>query len=246
MIMESADFSSQDKLDQMLRDGKVTAEDYLRLSKAMRKKPASRDEEASQPKERRKLHKSWKNRQLGGVCWGIAEYFRIDPIIVRIIAVVLACVAPPIVLAAYVVLYLMVPWDDPEPAKSLPYQGHPWRFLLFGTLTATILPWALSQFLLPRIENVFSQLSVRLPTMAQFAIRFAEGYRFNDSDAIPRGISVSLLFVAIGFLIQMICKDRKLRLIYSVIFFVFASSLTLFAVIEIYSVLFSLPKIVGN
>jgi phage shock protein PspC (stress-responsive transcriptional regulator) len=35
----------------------------------------------------KKLYRSRRNRMIGGVCGGIAEYFDIDPVIVRIIAV---------------------------------------------------------------------------------------------------------------------------------------------------------------
>ncbi|MBN2400120.1 MAG: PspC domain-containing protein [Candidatus Aminicenantes bacterium] len=35
----------------------------------------------------KRLYRSRQNRMLGGVCGGIAEYFNIDPVIVRIIAV---------------------------------------------------------------------------------------------------------------------------------------------------------------
>ena len=41
---------------------------------------------------KKKLYKSRENRVLCGVCGGIGEYFNIDPVIVRIILVVLCCV----------------------------------------------------------------------------------------------------------------------------------------------------------
>ena len=39
----------------------------------------------------KRLYKSNKNKMLDGVCGGIAEYFNIDPTLVRLGAVVLAC-----------------------------------------------------------------------------------------------------------------------------------------------------------
>ena len=39
--------------------------------------------------EPRRLYRSRNNRWIAGVCGGIAEYFNIDPIIVRILAVVI-------------------------------------------------------------------------------------------------------------------------------------------------------------
>ena len=43
--------------------------------------------EASEPKQR--LHRSVSNRKIAGVCGGIAEYFNVDPSIIRIAMVVL-------------------------------------------------------------------------------------------------------------------------------------------------------------
>ena len=39
---------------------------------------------------KKKLTKSQKNRMIAGVCGGLAEYFKIDPTIVRLVFVVFA------------------------------------------------------------------------------------------------------------------------------------------------------------
>ncbi len=57
-----------------------------------------------------KLYRSKKNKVVAGVCAGIAEYFNIDPTIVRIIYVILTiftAVAPFILL--YFIMWLIVP-----------------------------------------------------------------------------------------------------------------------------------------
>jgi phage shock protein C len=57
----------------------------------------------------RKLYRSLNNRILLGVCGGIGEYFNIDPVIIRVIAVILliAGVFPAII--AYFILALIIP-----------------------------------------------------------------------------------------------------------------------------------------
>jgi len=40
-------------------------------------------------REIRRVYRSRKNRMLGGVCGGIAEYFGIDPVLVRLLFVLL-------------------------------------------------------------------------------------------------------------------------------------------------------------
>lgn len=56
----------------------------------------------------KRLYKSNKNKMLDGVCGGIAEYFNIDPTLVRLGAVVLACGVGSGVLA-YIVAAIIIP-----------------------------------------------------------------------------------------------------------------------------------------
>jgi phage shock protein C len=59
----------------------------------------------------RRLYRSQQNRILLGVCGGLGEYFKIDPVIVRVIAVLLLIpgVFPAVI--AYFVLALIVPLE---------------------------------------------------------------------------------------------------------------------------------------
>ena len=58
----------------------------------------------------KRLYKSKKNKMLDGVCAGIAEYFSIDPTLVRLGAVVLTCAGGSGVLA-YIVCAIIIPRD---------------------------------------------------------------------------------------------------------------------------------------
>ncbi len=58
-----------------------------------------------------RLYRSRKERVLGGVCGGLAEYFDIDPIIVRILFVILGP-ATGIGLLVYIVMWITVPEED--------------------------------------------------------------------------------------------------------------------------------------
>ena len=60
----------------------------------------------------KKLYKSNKNKMLDGVCGGIAEYFNIDPTLVRLGWVVFCALGGSGVLA-YIVAALNIP-RDPE------------------------------------------------------------------------------------------------------------------------------------
>jgi phage shock protein PspC (stress-responsive transcriptional regulator) len=74
--------------------------------------------EAGEP---RRLYRSRRERMIGGVCGGLAEYFGIDPVIVRIIAVALVFAGGAGFLA-YLAAWLLVPEtggdDGAEPAAA--------------------------------------------------------------------------------------------------------------------------------
>jgi phage shock protein PspC (stress-responsive transcriptional regulator) len=61
----------------------------------------------------KKLYRSRKDRMLAGVCGGLAEYFGIDPVIVRILALILLVPGGLPGLLPYLVLWLLVP-ENPE------------------------------------------------------------------------------------------------------------------------------------
>jgi len=58
-----------------------------------------------------KLYRDSSNRIIAGVCSGIAEYFKIDPIIVRIIFFI----AAPLQLIVYIILWIGIPTKDFDP-----------------------------------------------------------------------------------------------------------------------------------
>lgn len=58
----------------------------------------------------KKLYKSNKNKMIAGVCGGIAEYFNVDPTLVRL-GLVLFCAMGGSGLIAYIVMAIIVPQD---------------------------------------------------------------------------------------------------------------------------------------
>lgn len=58
--------------------------------------------------EIRKLYRSQTNRMLGGVCGGLAEYFNLDPTLVRVLFVALTVLggAGPLI---YLAMWIIVP-----------------------------------------------------------------------------------------------------------------------------------------
>lgn len=55
----------------------------------------------------KRLYKSQTDRKLCGVCGGVAEYFNIDPTIVRLVWAILGCTGTGVV--AYIVAAIIMP-----------------------------------------------------------------------------------------------------------------------------------------
>ena len=59
--------------------------------------------------EPKKLFRSRHNRMLAGVCGGLADYFNIDPTLMRVITIVLAFTPFVPVIIIYLLLWLLIP-----------------------------------------------------------------------------------------------------------------------------------------
>jgi phage shock protein C len=58
--------------------------------------------------ERRKLYRSRTNRQVAGVCGGLAEYFNLDATLIRVLFVVLAVLGGSGIVL-YLAMWIIVP-----------------------------------------------------------------------------------------------------------------------------------------
>ncbi len=77
----------------------------------------------------RKLYRSTRDKWLGGVCGGIAEHYNTDPVLVRIIWVVVTLVSMGIGIIAYILLLIFVEkypsyYFPPTPTGSVHYHYH--------------------------------------------------------------------------------------------------------------------------
>ena len=68
----------------------------------------------------RRLFRSTVDRQIGGVCGGLAEYFRVDPTIVRLVAVILAIYPGAVIFGvlAYVIAWAVIPLPPVPPLHT--------------------------------------------------------------------------------------------------------------------------------
>lgn len=57
----------------------------------------------------KRLYRSTTDKKIAGVCGGIAEYFNVDPVIIRIIAVILLLPGGLPGFIPYIILWIVVP-----------------------------------------------------------------------------------------------------------------------------------------
>lgn len=57
----------------------------------------------------KRLYRSTADRKIAGVCGGLAEYFNVDPVIIRIIAVILLLPGGLPGFVPYVIMWIIVP-----------------------------------------------------------------------------------------------------------------------------------------
>lgn len=67
--------------------------------------------------EDKRLYKSNKNRMIFGVCGGIAEYFKVDPSLIRILWVLFGCLGGSGILA-YIIIAIILPDSDKIEIKA--------------------------------------------------------------------------------------------------------------------------------
>jgi len=86
----------------------------------------------------KRLYRSTTNKVIGGVCGGLGEYLGIDPVLVRIV-VVLLILAPGIGIWAYVAAWIIIPRCPEEIAQeSAPQMSGSWHRYLPGLVLVAL------------------------------------------------------------------------------------------------------------
>jgi len=69
-------------------------------------------------KEMKRLYRSRSNRMLGGVCAGLGEYLNVDPVVIRVLFVILTFLYGASLLV-YLIMWILVP-EAPQSAVETP------------------------------------------------------------------------------------------------------------------------------
>jgi phage shock protein C len=100
----------------------------------------------------RLLRRTTQDRVIAGICGGLARYFRIDPVLVRVSAVVFGVMGAGI--PAYLIAWLVIPSDEGRPVSSGPGTDNRTGAYVAGTvLIALGIAWAL-RLAVPGLDKV--------------------------------------------------------------------------------------------
>jgi len=75
----------------------------------------------NKPSGMKRLYRSKTERIFGGVCGGIGVHLDVDPIIIRLIWVILTCLSLGIGIVAYLVCWIVVPEEETAPVVATVY-----------------------------------------------------------------------------------------------------------------------------
>jgi phage shock protein C len=102
----------------MARMGKP--EDFMESEQALYAEEATAGMKGE--KTRKRLYRDPENRKLGGVCSGMGTYFNIDPVLIRILFVLLVFLGAGISIIIYMILWIVVP-EATTTAQRLEMRG---------------------------------------------------------------------------------------------------------------------------
>ena len=167
MDAAGANVTSLDQLEAMLAEGRISDDDYSVLRQAFDsgpRRPTVRMEPVAAPSKR--WGKSWKNRQLGGVCGGIAEAMELNPWTLRLVFIAAFLFTGGSAFLVYMLLYIVLPWKEDEERLV-------WRIPVAFVLTTFGL-WSLLFVLnlrtAPLLVGTFEKRDLALPAVWQWLL----------------------------------------------------------------------------
>ena len=68
----------------------------------------------------KRLYRSQHDRQIAGICGGLADYFNVDPVLMRVAWVLLAFFSAGVAIVLYLILIAVIPNENEVRRRSLP------------------------------------------------------------------------------------------------------------------------------
>ncbi|MFA5326836.1 MAG: PspC domain-containing protein [Prolixibacteraceae bacterium] len=118
-ILQDIEARIAELLQEKMTDGKeaVTSEWVEEIMQRMgnpedftdQDESGTRTDEPKTEKSKKRMYRDTENRVLGGVCSGMGAYFKIDPVFLRILFVLLVFVGVGVSILVYIILWIVVP-----------------------------------------------------------------------------------------------------------------------------------------
>ena len=187
--MPNTQNSSVEEARRLFRESKITQQEYEQILDALNLRTGAK------PRLRRAIpvERAWSEREIGGLCAGIARWLQVNPWLVRGCFILFSVITGGLGAVVYVALCLLTRTDgsrDSAPARF------PWRFLAYMSSVA-MTTYVLGAWVVPRQSSALSKFGGQLPSTTRWATRY-----FENHGGILSGIVVPMLATAAltGFL----------------------------------------------
>jgi phage shock protein C len=105
-----ADLKKAENLSQLEKNIEHFGEEMGKIGKKIKKTVEDVAEtQKEKDSEYKKLYRSGKNKIIAGVCGGLGEYFKIDPLLIRVIFVVALLPTVGTLILGYLLLWVLLP-----------------------------------------------------------------------------------------------------------------------------------------
>jgi len=194
MDTANAHVTSLDQLEAMLAAGTISGEDYSVLREAFDGSPRRRAEQLepmAAPVKR--WGKSWKNRQLGGVCGGIAEAMNLSAWALRLVFIFAFFISAGGAFFVYLFLYIALPWKEDE-------EHLVWRFpgaFFFTTLALWGIFQATNMQMSSWLAGAFQPRSQQPPPITLWLIH-ARAFLSTPSGFLAQLAVLACVFIVYG------------------------------------------------
>lgn len=189
-----------------------------------------KNSEIVEEKSVRRMMRDTSNRMLGGVCSGLAAYFKLDPVLVRVIAILLVAITAGVAIPVYVLLWLIIPpartaadrlemAGKPVTLEAIQQESATWQDPLEPVLVLFMRLFVAGMLILAAGGVVF--IIGRLLLERDFIGQFAGQPFWQTTAYLAGGLSAGLFVVILGLLAYALIVKK----------FTYRMGLSLFAII---------------
>jgi phage shock protein PspC (stress-responsive transcriptional regulator) len=186
--------TTRDRLEVLLQEGRISRGEYDELCAGLAAEDAGAPMRPPMVQAGWLWRKSWRHRQVGGVCGGLAEMFGINPWWPRLAFVLAALAAMKPVIITYLLLYIVLPWSRDKVPSEEELPRVPWLFA-GGMLLMMGIGYGLTAYTMSWCQEMYVNLNETFPWLMRQAFKLHRAF-----DPVMQGLVLLGVIVFYGTL----------------------------------------------